>query len=113
MLSMSNTRHDHSFPRFVAAELISNNDARFAPCCPQQLAKESDRGKPIPLRLHEYVEDNAVLIYRSPEVVSDAVDLEEDFIQMPFVAGSSTSSPKPIGILFAELVAPAPERSRS
>jgi hypothetical protein len=34
--------------------------------------------------LHEYVEDNDVLIYRSPEVVSDAVDLEEDFIQMPF-----------------------------
>ena len=70
-----------------------------ASCSPQQLAKETDCRESIPLRLHEDVEDNAVLIDRSPEVMSDAVDLEEDLVQMPFVAGPSTPSPQAIGIL--------------
>jgi len=41
-----------------------------------------DRGETIPLRLHEDVEDHAVLIDSSSEIVSDAVDLEEDFVEM-------------------------------
>src|SRR3954464_11070434 len=98
MLSMSYAGHHHSSSRSVAAELVSDNDARFASCHLEQLAKESDRGKPIPLRLDKDVEDNAVLIDRPPEVVSDAVDLEKDFIQIPFVASASTSSREPVGI---------------
>ena len=85
-------------------------DTWSASCGPQQLAKEPDRGKTIPLRLHEDVEDDPVLIDSSPEVVSDAIDLEEDFVQMPFVTGSSTPSSQAVGILLAELVAPAPDR---
>ena len=110
MLSVSHAGYHHSLRRAVAAELVSNNDARFAASGPQQLAKEADRGKPISLRLHEDVEDHAVLINRSPQVVSDAIDLQEDFVEMPFIAGSSTPSPQPVGILFAELIAPAPDR---
>ncbi len=110
MLPMSNARHDHSFRRTVATELICNNDARFAPRYRQQLAKKADSRKPIPLRLHENIEDNAVLINRSPEVMSDAVDLEEHLIQMPFITGSSTPPPETVSILFAELIAPAPNR---
>ena len=107
---MSNAGHDHSFRRAITAELVSNNDPGFAPSRPQQLAKEPDCGKPIPLRLHEDVEDHAALINRSPQVVSDTIDLQEDFVQMPFIAGSSTSSPQPVGILLAELITPAPDR---
>src|SRR5690349_9149307 len=110
MLPVRNTGHHDSFGRPVAAELISNNDARLPSGGPQQPAKKSDRGKTIALRLHEDVEDNAVLIDSSPKVMSDAVDLEEHFIQMPFVAGLSPPSSEPVGILFAELLAPAPDR---
>src|SRR4051794_10936105 len=39
----------------------------------------------------------------------NAVDLEEYLIQMPLIASSGTSSPEPVGILFAELIAPAPD----
>jgi hypothetical protein len=42
--------------------------------------------------------------------MSNAVDLEENLIQMPPVAGSSPPSTNAIGIRFAELVAPAPDR---
>ena len=110
MLSMSDAGHNHPFCCPVAAELISNNDARLASCAPQQLAKEPDRGKPVPPRLHKDIQDDTILIDRSPEVVSDAVDLEEDLVQMPFVTGPGTPSPQAIDILLAELVAPAPDR---
>src|SRR3954447_21048949 len=92
MLPMRNAGHHHSLRRPIAAQLVSNNHARFTTSCPQQLAKETDRGETIPLRLHEDVEDYAVLIDRSPQVTSNTVDLEEDLIQMPFVPGPGTSS---------------------
>ena len=103
MLPMSNAGHHDPFRRAVAAQLVRNDHARLASGGPQQLAKEPDRGKAIPLRLHEDVEDNTVLIDGSPEIVSDAVDLEEDFVQMPFVAGSSAPSSQAVGILLPNL----------
>jgi hypothetical protein len=58
---------------------------------------------PIPLRLHEDIEDNPVLINGSPEVVSDAVDLEKNLVQTPFVPGPGTPSPETVGILLPNL----------
>src|SRR3954468_18221618 len=66
--------------------------------------------KSIPPWLHENIKDNAVLIDCSPEVMRGSVDLEEDFIQMPFIPGPSTTSPQTRSILFAKLLAPAPHR---
>src|SRR3954451_18178475 len=80
------------------------------PVARSSLRKKWIAGEPLPLRLHENVEDHAVLIDSSPEIVSDAVDLEEDFVQMPFVAGLSAPSSQAVNILFAELIAPAPDR---
>src|SRR4051794_25634981 len=110
MLAVSDPGHHHSFRCAVAAELVSDNDARCAPGRPQELPEETNCGKAITLRLYEDVEDNAVLIDCSPEVMSDTVDLQKHFIQMPLIASSGTSSPEPVGILFAELIAPAPDR---
>ncbi|MCU1292286.1 MAG: hypothetical protein JWP08_1136 [Bryobacterales bacterium] len=81
MLSMSHTGHHYALRCPVAAQLVRNDDARFAPSCPPQLAKEPQGGEPVPLWLYKDVEDYAVLIYRSPEVVSDTVDLQEDFVR--------------------------------
>src|SRR5436305_10524537 len=69
-----------------------------------------DCGKPIPLRLNQNIEHNTVLIDCSPEIVSDAVDLEKNFVEVPLITGSSTPSSEAIGILFAELIAPTPDR---
>src|SRR3954451_24970214 len=100
MLSVSNTRHYHSFRRTVAAQLVRNNDARLASSSAQELAKEPDRSETIAFRLNEDIEHNTVLIDGSPEVMSDAVDLQEDFVQMPLIAGSGTPPPETVGILF-------------
>ena len=94
----------------TVVQFVGDDHARFVSRGPQQLAKESDRGKPIPPRLYKDVKNNAVLIDRSPKVMSDAVDFQEDLVQVPLVTGSSTPSPESGGILPAELVAPAPDR---
>jgi hypothetical protein len=73
----------------------------------QQSAKEMHLRESVPFGLHKDIEGDAVLIDGSPEVVSDAIDLEEDFIEMPLIARSGTSSPKTVGILFTKLVTPA------
>lgn len=59
-----------------------------------------------PLRLNQNIEDNTVLIGGSPEVLSCAVDLEEDLAEMPFVSDTSKSFPETVGILLAEVITP-------
>ena len=110
MLSMSNARHYHPFRGAVAAQFVGYDHTWFSSCGPQQLAKEPDGGKPVPLWLHKNVQDDPVPIDGSPEVVSDAIYLQKDFVQMPFVSGPGTPSPQAIDVLFAELATPAPDR---
>ena len=103
---MSDSGHHLPFRRSVAAQLIRNDHAWLMSGSTYQLTKEPHRSKSIPFRLYQDVEDNTVLIDCSPEVVSDAVDLQEHLVQMPFVSGSGSPSSEARGILFAELIAP-------
>ena len=109
VVSVINTRHHHPFCRSVAAELVSNDDARHASSRSQELAKEEHGCEAITLSLDQNVENNAMLIDGSPKVVSDAVDFEKDLVQMPLVTRAGTPSPQAISELLAELVAPAPD----
>jgi len=111
VLPVSNSRHHHSLRGSIAAELVSNNHPWTSLTgCPQEPTEEANGGETIPLRLDENVKNDTILIDGPPEVLSDAVDLEEDFIQMPLVAGPGTPSPEPIGKLAAEFTAPAADR---
>ena len=109
VLPVRNARHHHSPGHTVTAELVSNNDSRFTPGCPQQPAEEANGGKPIPPGLDQNIEHNTVLIDSSPQIMRDTIDLEEDFIQMPFIAGPGTPSPQAFRELAAKFVAPAPD----
>src|SRR4051794_38042211 len=110
MLSVSNAGHHDSFRCRVAAQLVRDDYAWLSSCSTQQLAKETNCGKAIPLRLNKDIENNAVLIDGSPEIMRAAVDLEKDFIQMPFIPGSGASSSEAVGVMFAELLTPPPDR---
>jgi hypothetical protein len=94
----------------VAAQLVRDDYAWLSSCSPQQLAEEPHGCKPIPLRLDEDVEDNTVLIDGAPEIMRDAVDLQEHLVQKPFIAGSSTAPSQAVCIPLAELVAPPSNR---
>jgi len=106
---MSNTGHHDPFCGGVAAELICDDHVWSKPSSVQQSAEEPNGSKSIPLRLDENIEDNAILIDCSPKVMSHSIDLEEHFVQMPFVTGSSTTSPQTGCISFPKLVAPPPD----
>jgi hypothetical protein len=55
---------------------------------------------------HKNIESVPILVNGAPEVVQLAIDHEEDFIQMPCIAGSGTPTPALIGIGLPELQAP-------
>ena len=46
----------------------------------QQRPKESDGCSPIPVRLHEDVQDVTVLVYRAPQILSATLDRDEHLV---------------------------------
>ena len=71
MLSMSDAGHYNPFRSTIASEFIGNDHAGMTTSCsPRHPAKETYGRESIPPWLHKDVEHNAVLINRSPEVMS-------------------------------------------
>jgi hypothetical protein len=48
--------------------------------------RKNHRSKTVSLRLNQNVNHGAILIDSPPQIMLHPVDLEEDFIQKPFVA---------------------------
>ena len=95
-----------SLRRAVALQLICDDDAGHVLQTLQQLAEELLRCFLTSLTLHQDIKDVAILVYGSPQIMILAVDLQEHFIQVPFAAGSRTSSAKLVSGGLAELSAP-------
>src|SRR4051794_29405998 len=91
-LTMQNSRQNDFLCRSVAAELVGDDHARLPFGGAQELPEEQDRGPSIPFRLNQDVDDGAVLVDRSPQVMLHSVHLQKDFIQMPFIAQLRPSS---------------------
>jgi hypothetical protein len=72
----------------------------------QQSLKESLGGTLIPTWLNENVNDIAVLIDRTPEVLLLAVDSHEEFVKVPAIAEASLLLLKTSCIVSAELPTP-------
>ena len=76
----------------------------------QQFPKEA-RGRPaIAPRLHEDVDDVAVLVHRPPEVLPLSLDGHEQLVQIPRVAHSPASAPQPPRVVEPERLTPLPNR---
>jgi hypothetical protein len=110
VLSMSNVRHHYPLGGGITAQLVRNDHAWSMPTDSQQPAEETQGSESITLALDQDIDDDSMLIDGSPEIVGNAVDLKENLIQMPFVAGPSTTSSQATSELSTELVAPAPDR---
>ena len=87
MLAVLNSRHDFSFRRAVALELIRDDHARHVLKTLQQLAEESLRCFLTSLTLHQNIKDIAILIDGPPQIMLLALDLQKHFIQVPFSPG--------------------------
>jgi hypothetical protein len=52
----------------------------------------------------------AVLIYRPPQIMTLALDRQKDLVEMPLIPRLRPSASKLIGIGWAKLAAPLPDR---
>ena len=92
----------------VAPQLISYDHPRYILQTLQQPAEEALGGLSIAPILNKDVEDNAVLIDGTPEIVLHPLDLEEHFIHMQLVPGAWPTAAQAIGETLAEFLAPPP-----
>jgi len=64
----------------------------------------------ISAALDQDVQDVAILIHRSPQIMNASVNLEEHFIKMPDVAWPRRFASQVVGISLAELETPFSDR---
>ena len=88
----------------VASQFVGNDPQRCGALTMQESSKESLCSSLITLRLDQDVDDVAVLIHGSPQILLSAVDSNEDLIQVPVVAPSSLLSLQFPGIVRTELL---------
>jgi len=60
--------------------------------------------------LDEDVNDVAVLVHGTPQILPPALNCDEEFVQIPGVAHPAPASPQGPGILRSERLTPAPNR---
>ncbi|PRY84597.1 hypothetical protein CLV74_12215 [Donghicola tyrosinivorans] len=85
---------DLGFGRRVGAELVRDQPARLAPA-PEQLSKEAFGCARVPTRLNQDIQHIAIGVDRPPEPVLLALELDDDFVEMPFVRRSGALATDP------------------
>ena len=78
--------HHHAVGGPVTGKLVGDEHPRHVPQALEQSAEEPLGGLGISAWLDQDVEHIAVLVDRAPQVMDRAIDPDEDFIEMPFVA---------------------------
>jgi hypothetical protein len=94
----------------VAGEVIGHNDAWRIPQAPQQLPEKSSRCLLASSLLDEDIENAAILIDCTPQILQATTDLDEHLIQMPRIAQLSPPSANAFGAVPTESLAPCPDR---
>ena len=107
---MSHSRQDYFLGGAIASKLVGNDYAGPAMTSFQELSEEPHRSKTVPLRLNQNVNHGSMLIDSPSQIVLHPVDLQEDFVQKPFVAQLGPSPLQFGGIRCAKGIAPAPDR---
>ena len=108
--AMDDGRHDAPMRRRIASQLVGDQPPRHATLPLQQLAEESFGGFPITARLDEDIDHITVLIHRTPEVLTFALDRDEDLVQVPRVSQASLSALESTGVFRPEFDAPKSDR---
>ncbi len=70
----------------IAPEFVGDDHPRRIPLALQQTPEESFGGFPVPSVLHKDVQDHAALIHGAPQVMLNALDPDEHFIEVPLVS---------------------------
>ena len=103
-------RHQLAMSDPTAGQLVGNHHPRHLAQALEQLTENSLRRCGVSPRRHQHVTHVAVLVDRTPQVMGDAVDLHQDLIDVPPVAGAGSAPAQLGGIARPEPGAPAPDR---
>ncbi len=104
--SMGNGWEDLSARSRIASKLVGNELPWWPPLVFQHLAKEPLSGSAVSVACDQDIEDIAVLVHRSPKIMTFAADGDEHFVHVPDVAESALSSPQSKSIRWSKLAAP-------
>ena len=74
---MSNAGHYYTFGGCIATQFVSNDHARASARGAQQFTEEPLCSEAVALGLNENIDDDAVLIHCSPEIMPRAIDIDE------------------------------------
>ena len=88
-------RHHGAASSGVGAQLVGDQSSRDTALGFQQRPKESDGCSPIPVRLHEDVQDVTVLADRAPQILLATLDRDEHLVEMPGVSQPTAAAPQP------------------
>jgi hypothetical protein len=87
-------RHRGAVRRGVAAQLIRDQTAGLPALSFQQLPEKTGGRPPIAPRLDKDVDDIAVLVHGTPQILLPPLDLHEHFVQIPGVAHAAPQPPR-------------------
>ena len=103
-------RHHGAARGGVGAQLVGDQSSRDTALGFQQRPKESDGCSPIPVRLHEDVQDVTILVYCAPQILLATLDRDEHLVEMPGVSDPTAPAPQLPGVDRTEPLAPLPNR---
>ena len=103
-------RHHGAARGGVGAQLVGDQSSRKTARGFQQRPKEADGCSPIPVRLHEDVQDVTVLVYCAPQILLATLDRDEHLVEMPSVSHPTAPAPQLPGVDRTEPLAPLPNR---
>ena len=104
--SMDDGREDLSVRSGVASKLVGHELPRWPSLVFQNLAKEAFGGSPVAVACDQDIEDVAILVDRSPKVMTLAADRDDQLVHMPDVTEPALSPPQSAGIRWSKLPAP-------
>ena len=110
VLAMLHPREDFPLRCPVAFELVGDDHTGHVGEPLEEFPEELLGGLLVAPPLHEDIEDMAVLIHGSPEVMTFAINGQKHLIQVPFVTRPRAPVTELIGVLLAKLAAPLPDR---
>ena len=103
---MGNGWEDLSVGSRIAAELVGDELPRRLARLFQNFAEEAPSGSPVSVACDQNIQHVAVLVHRSPKIMTFAADGDEHFVHVPDVAESTLSSPQSTSIGWSKLPAP-------
>ena len=93
----------------MTSHLVGDEPEGFVSLALQESAKEALRRMLVPTGLDENVDHVAVLIDRTPQIMSLSTDRDEQLIEMSDIAEPALSLLQPLGVGWAELAAALPD----